>query len=125
MFVGIKHPHMADPGLVTRMPKKRILRPESQRDRGREMGRLGSKKRGVCKGCGQNRALDIAGGYCRPCHSAGRATNSERIKEIEEVIAPDPLRTETAEDSDNAAAERTRSDKESTWRVGKSPGSYR
>lgn len=88
------------------------------------MGRLGSRKHGVCKGCGQDRTLDVAGGYCTPCHNAGRATNSERIKEIEEVIAADPLRTETDEDSDYAAEERMRAHKPVTWRLGESPGSH-
>ena len=88
------------------------------------MGRLGSRKRGVCRGCGQDRTLDVAGGYCTHCHSAGRATNSERIKEIEEVIADDPLKTETDEDSDYAAEERMRAQKKNTWEVGKGPGSY-
>jgi len=88
------------------------------------MGRLGSRKRGVCKGCGQDRTLDVAGGFCTPCHNAGRATNSERITEIEEVLADDPVRTETDEDSDYAAEERLRSQKENTWRVGKGPGSH-
>ena len=88
------------------------------------MGRLGSRKRGVCRGCGQDRTLDAAGGYCTPCHSTGRATNIERIKEIEEVIADDALRTETDEDSDYAAEERMRSHKPNTWEVGKGPGSY-
>ena len=89
------------------------------------MGRLGSRERGVCKGCGQDRTLDVAAGYCKPCHNAGRATNIERIKEIEEVIADDPLKTETGEDSDYAAEERMRAHKPNTWEVGKGPGSYR
>ena len=88
------------------------------------MGRLGSREHGVCKGCGQDRTLDVAGEYCTPCHKAGRATNSERIKEIEEGNADDPLRTETDEDSDYAAEERMRAHKENTWEVGKGPGSY-
>ena len=88
------------------------------------MGRLGSRKRGVCNECGQDRTLDVAGGYCKPCHSAGRATNSERIKEIEEAIASDPLGTETDKDSDYAAQERMRANKPDTWELGKGPGSY-
>jgi hypothetical protein len=91
---------------------------------GGNLGRLGSRNHGVCRGCGQDRTLDVAGGFCTPCHDKGRATNSERIKEIEEAIAADPLRTETDEDSDYAAQERMRAYKPDTWELGKGPGSY-
>jgi len=85
------------------------------------MGRLGSREHGVCKGCGQDRTLDVAGGYCTPCHSAGRAKNSERIKEIEAASADDPLRYESPEESDEAAKERMRAHKAKDWRVGEGP----
>lgn len=82
------------------------------------------RKSGVCRGCGQHRVLDIAGQYCMPCHREGRATNSERIKEIEEIMATDRLSTETEEESDYAAEERMRSHKKKDWEVGRGPGYY-
>lgn len=101
-----------------------ILRRRSRLDRGRTMGWLGSRKEGVCRGCGQHRKLDVGGGFCTPCQREGRATNRERVKEIEEVMAGDVLRTESEEDSDHAAQARMLSHKEETWKLGRSPGSY-
>lgn len=86
------------------------------------MGLRRKRESGVCRGCGQHRALDIVREYCRPCHQEGRATNSDVVKEVEDMLADDPLRTETKEESDAAAEARMRSHKAKDWRVGRGPG---
>lgn len=92
------------------------------------MGRRIRRKSGECRQCGQHRTLDAAGVYCMACHREGRTPNSKLVLRVEKKLrqqeAPKRKKTEAEKEADELAAERMRSHKESTWRLGKSPGSY-
>src|SRR6476659_5120800 len=55
-----------------------------------------------------------------------RAADPEKVqKRVKELLAPQRQIPKSAGGSDQAARDRMRSQKASTWRLGRSPGSYR